>query len=458
MTTLAAILSTILTDHSLTLAATALLLAMSATFSGCETSLFSLSAPELNRVRASRAGLDRAIVLLHANLNSLLPTLLFCNMGVNVLIFALAASVTAALGAVYGAGAAFAYSLASLFLVVFCGEVFPKQLAIASSLTMARLTAVPVWTICRVLGRPMRVLNAVVTMLERICSPRPADPQELREEELRLLVELSRNDGAISEGEYMMIDSIVLLPEVRIRDVMVPRVDVEALPAGASLSEGIQTARRCGHSKLPVRDARRDDLAGWIDARDIYADHGGKTRSGVAAVESYLREFRYFSEHDRADQVLERIKGDGADLYAVVDERGAVVGFFTLQDIMDEVLGHFGEHGAPPAAEIREMHGGYIISGRLSVREWRDVFNVHSSVPKSATVGGLIVSLLGRIPRVGDRVALDNMEMTVLSTWHNRVGEVGLRLVGAANREKAEKRISSRFMLPPRQDAQEKQG
>lgn len=447
MTTLAGIISTIVTDHPLTLVATALLLVLSATFSSCETSLFSLSAPELNRIRSSRSKLDRTIIQLHASLSSLLPTLLFCNMGVNVLIFALAASVTADLGERFGAGVAFAYSLVSLFLVVFFGEVFPKQLAIASSLMTARFTSLPVWAIYCVLGKPMRVLNAIVTALERIFITRPANAQGLREEELKLLVELSRNDGAISEGEYMMIDGIVDLPEVRVRDVMVPRVDVEALAAGASLSDAVATARKSAHSKLPVRDARRDDLAGWVDVRDIFTEHGAEARAETVSVESYLREFQYFSEHDRADQVLERIQGAGMDLYAVVDERGIVVGFFTLQDIMDEVLGHFGERGAPPPSEIREMHGGYVISGRLSVREWRDIFNVHSAVPKSATVGGLIVSLLGRLPRVGDRVELANMEMTVLSTWHNRVREVGLRLVDTADRERAEKKVSSRMFV-----------
>jgi CBS domain containing-hemolysin-like protein len=444
---LADILHTLIAEHHVALIATLFLFTLSATFSGCETSLFSLSAPELNRIRAGQSKLDRIIIQLHGNLKKLLPALLFCNMGVNVFIFALAASIAGNLGDRYGAGVAFVYSLISLFLVVFFGEVFPKQLAIASSLTAARLTALPVWTLYSVINKPMRILNAVVSALERVLDARPANVQGLREEELKLLVELSRNDGAISEGEYTMIDSIVELPEVRIRDVMVPRIDVTTLPAGSSLAEAVACARRCKHGKLPVADAGRDDLAGWVDVRDIFARLGGEPKMDDGTVEPHLRSFQYFSEHDRADQVLERIKDGGGNLFAVVDERGAVVGFFTMQDIMDEVLGHFGEHGAPPPTEIREMPGGYAISGRLSVREWRDIFNVGSSIPKSATVGGLIVSLLGRIPKQGDRVELANMEMTVLSTWHNRVREVGLRLVNPADKEQADKKVSSRFYL-----------
>lgn len=432
-------------EHAVALIASMVLLVFSAMFSSCETSLFSLSAPELNRLRAGKSGIDRVITQLHANLKTLLPSLLFCNMAVNVMVFALAASIASNLGGRFGAGVAFVYSLASLFLVVFFGEVFPKQLAIASSLPVARLTSLPVWAIYRAIARPMRVLNVLVTGLERIFDYRRADAHGLREEELRLLVELSHNDGVISEGEYKMIDGIVELPDVRVKDIMIPRIDVVSLEPGSSIRHALEEARRCRHCKLPVMDAGLDELLGWVDVRDIYADQSGATEEGEGTAESYLREFQFFSEHDRADQVLDRIKGSGGDLFAVVDERGTIVGFFTLQDIMDEVLGHFGEHGAPPMQEIRETPTGYAISGRLSVREWRDIFNVSSAVPRSATVGGLVVSLLGRIPRPGDKVELDNMEMTVLSTWHNRVIEVGLRLVRPEDKEATDKKVSARF-------------
>ncbi len=447
MTSLFHILAYIPANHPLALLVSLFMLILSATFSSCETSLFSLTTPELNRLRASPAHIDRIVAKLHGNLKTLLPTILFCNMAVNVLIFALSAAIATGIGGEYGAGAAFAFSLASLFMVVFFGEVFPKQLAISSSLRVARLTSLPVWLFYRLLAKPMRILNAIVTGLERIFVPRRSDPQNLREEELRLLVEQSRKLGVISAGEYMMIDSIVELPEIRIRDFMIPRVDIEPLAPESSLEHALEEARRRRHCKLPVLSAARDDLAGWVDVRDIFSDRKNPAELSEEQVEFYLREFHYFSEHDRADQVLEAIKKGGRDLFAVVDERGMVVGFFTLQDIMDEVLGRFGEHGAPPPSEIREQRGMYILSGRFSSREWRDIFNVTSQTPRSATVGGMVVALLGRLPRVGDVVEVENMTLTVLSTWHNRVGEVGVKLVRPGDREKAEKKVSSRFYV-----------
>ncbi len=426
---------TIVKNHPLAIPATLVLLCLSATFSGCETSLFSLTAPQLNRIRASRGKLDRVLAHLHANLKSLLPSILFINMGVNVMIFAIASSITSTLNDIFGAGAALLFSLFALFTVVFFGEVFPKQLAIASSLLVARLTGFQVWIMYRAIRKPMRFLNAIVIACERILQPERGDPHQLREEELKLLVELSRNDGVISEGEYELIDGIVELPEVRMRDIMMPRVDVVMLNRGDSQIQAMELARQCKHCKMPVLDTESDDVIGWIDCRDIYADAGGEPGEEAGTIDESLRAFRYFSELDRADRVLERIKTAGSDLFAVVDERGFIVGFFTLQDIMDEVLGHFGEDGAAPASGVRVDGNRYIVSGKLSVREWRELFDVSEQIPRSATVGGLVVSLLGRLARPGDVVRLDNMEMTVLATWHNRVTEVALRLIPPADRE-----------------------
>ncbi|MDR1519385.1 MAG: hemolysin family protein [Planctomycetota bacterium] len=411
------------------------LLAMSFTFSGCETSLFSLTVPELNRIRASPGRLDRIIAGLHANLKPLLPILLFCNMAVNILIYSLSASIASGLAAGVGSGSALLFSLASLSAVLFLGEVFPKQFAISSSLTVARATAIQVWCCRRLLAKPMRLLNSLVNVCERMISPRRGkDQTELREEELRLLIEISRQDGVISEGEYELIDGVVELPEVRVRDIMTPRVDIFHLAPDASIDAAAALARQCRHCKLPVLDAGRNDFSGWIDARDFLLERPAAISGGRRGIEAHIRGFRFFSEHDRADQALERLKGKRAELFAVVDERGQIAGFFTLGDIMDEVLGGRGDAGVPPPRETADG-GGYIISGRLSVREWRELFGVADALPKSATLGGLVASLLGRMPRPGDRVQLKNLWLTVVSTNRNRVGEVEVRLTRPAPTE-----------------------
>ncbi|MDR2391152.1 MAG: DUF21 domain-containing protein, partial [Planctomycetota bacterium] len=193
----------LLAEYPLEFLAGLVLLCLSATFSGCETSLFSLTVPELNRIRASHDWLDRIIANLCSDLKPLLSVLLFCNMAVNTLIFSLSTLIAQDIADRAGSGVSFLFGMASLLAVLFFGEVFPKQLAISSSLLVARATAIQVWCCRRLLIRPMRVLNMTTDFCVRLISPRSdRDRTEVREEELRLLMELSRQDGVISEGEY----------------------------------------------------------------------------------------------------------------------------------------------------------------------------------------------------------------------------------------------------------------
>ncbi|MDR1612839.1 MAG: CNNM domain-containing protein [Planctomycetota bacterium] len=409
-------------DHPFSLLASAALLALSATFSSCETALFSLSPPERNRVRSGKGGSARILAALLDDLNRLLPTLLFCDMAVNMLVFAISASIGVEVGRRNGAGAAVAWSVLSLCVVIFFGEVFPKQAAIAARIPVARFTARPVWLCHRVLVKPLSLLHGLARVFERLADARRPDQARLREEELRLLMEFSKDDGVISDGEYALIDGIVNLSGIKIRDIMVPRVDAVVLKLDAGCEDALSLARFCRHAKLPVLDEHNDDFAGWVDAREIFVARA------EGCIAGFLRRFSYFSEHDRADQALRAIKRRGDNIMAVVDERGAITGIFTRQDIMDEVLGDFGDHGAPPPGRIRERDGGYVVAGGVSVREWRELFAVSAAIPRSATVGGLVTSLLGRPAKRGDSVRLGNMRMTVLAVWRNRVTEVLLRL------------------------------
>ncbi|MDR3210318.1 MAG: CNNM domain-containing protein [Planctomycetota bacterium] len=429
---LAELILFIVVRHPLALLVTLFLLLASATMSSCETALFSLTPPEVNRLRSLPGRLNHLIDLLYSQLNQLMSTLLFCNMAVNVLLFAMSTVIGLSLVEVYGTSAAFLYGLVNLGMVIFCGEVFPKQLAIAAHLTVARLTVVPVWLCHRLVGRPLRVLNTVTRVCERVINLSRHDSVSLKEEEFKLLIEVSKSDGVITNDEYELIYGIVDLPNVKIKDLMTPRIDAVMVKPDTTGEDIVKLAHFCGHNKLPIINVEQDELIGWVNAHDFLLD------SSKADASAAHRRFRYFSEHDRVDQILRRLKSSRDELLAVVDERGSVVGVFTLHDIMAEVLGDFGEHGTASPEDIVETTDGYALAGGVSVREWRELFGVASAIPNSTTVGGLVVSLLGRPARLGDKVKLENMEMAVLSVWRNRVTRVMVRLLapGAGRTDK----------------------
>ena len=406
------------------------LLLLSAAFSGTETAIFSLTTAELNRIRSDNGRLSRTIVSLHRDLSRLLLTMLFGNMAVNILFFAITTVLTAEISPEYGGAISFYFGLIGLFVVVFFGEVLPKQIALVARVPLIRITAFPLLFLHRILAKPLELLNDFVIVTERVFEIKTKQ-HKLREEELFMLREFSKSDGIISNDEYELIDSIVDLPSVRIRDIMLPRVDIVSVTRDSRIADVLALVKKKSHIKIPVFDHKADDYIGWIDAREAVQNRT------EAALDKFIKPLFFLSEHDKADQVLGRFRNDGDQLAMVVDERGVIVGMITRQDILDEIFGCFGDYGAAPPEPIRNDGDGYILAGSLSVREWKNLFKVSGRMPKSASVGGLVTSLLNRPARAGDKVYLDNMELKVLSVKRNRVNEVKVRLANNAEADKS---------------------
>lgn len=406
------------------------LLVLSATFSGSETALFSLKASDLNRLRRTPGPSTNAVLALHASLGDFLMTVLFCNMVVNILFFACSTVLIGDLTAYYSKKLGEGYThlisiglgIASLLLVITFGEVTPKSVASISRVVFCRIVALPMLTIHRGLWWVRAVLGRIVILLESTLGL-GSTHNALNPEELKLLIEASRADGIISADEHDLITEVLELPDVRVRELMTPRVDVVSVPTGASAEDMLHIARNSGHSKLPVRDTRTDEYIGWIDARGVFIreDASVSERDRLPPV--------YVSELDRADQVLVRFRKERLRLAIVVDERGGSEGILTLNDLVGVIFGGLGDEDELPAEPVREVgENAYLLSGDVSVREWRTLFGFGSDLPSVATVGGLVSALLGRMPRVGDRVRLGNLSMEVTRTARRRVIEIRLTL------------------------------
>lgn len=414
-------------DQPLTLLFMGVLLCLSAMFSGSETALFSLTPSELNRIRADKGVTGRAIYALHDDLRRLLLTILFGNMAVNILFFSIGTKLGSSMGTAGNHLAALILGIGCLVTVIIFGEVVPKQVAIGMRLPLLRIAALPLYGLHKVIRRPLITLDAFVSACERAFHI-DNEYRQQKEEELRLLIELSSTDGVISSNERDLIDSIVDLPNLRLKDIMTPRVDAVSVRCTASIEDVLAIARSSSHVKLPVFDPERDDYVGWVDARDFFnIEH-------TVDLEKFVKPMTFFSEHDRGDLALSKFRTTGDRMAAVVDERGAIVGFLTQHDLTEEILGRLGEYGAPPQEPIRtDTEGdGYLISGGLSVKEWREYFDYEGHLPHSATMGGLVTSALGRPARPGDRVNLDEYELQVVSARRNRVISIRMKDKGKA--------------------------
>lgn len=412
---------TFLFDHLQYLLLMGVLLFLSAFFSASETALFSLKAIDLNTIRKRRDAADRALLALHHELPDFLSTVLFCNMTVNVAFFAVSTLLATRVAITFGNSAGVGFSFATLVMLIALSEATPKSLAAALRVPVARLAAVPMYLLHRILFPVRTILGRMGRMAERLAGAKPPSAA-FKVEELRLLLELSREGGILSEQEHAFLSEVLDLSSVRIGEVMTPRVDVVAIDREADCAALLALARSSGHSKLLVRDPATEDFMGWIDARDVFV------KEGKGSLLPFIRRSLYFSTFDRVDQALQRFLQSEDPLAIAVDERGATAGIVTITDVVGKIFGRIGDEDAPPSEPIREEGNAYILDGRLSVREWRNLFGVATELPRTATIGGLFVAFLERAPRVGDRIRIGNMTLEAVDVQRRRVRKIRLTL------------------------------
>jgi len=393
----------------------AVLLALSAFFSASETALFSLGRRDLRRIERSPGFAHGLILKLRSAPQDLLTTVLFGNMLVNVLYFSVA---TVAATSVLSRGAAYAFGAGSLVAVIICGEVVPKAVAVAVPLRFARLAAGPlfffqkcIYPVRKALGVVMRVSAAVARGRGQAAYVTP--------EELQLLIHATGERGIIGLGERDMMHEIMQFAEIRVREVMVPRVDVVAFEVNGSVEELRKLVRQKGIAKLPVYEGNIDNVVGTVDAREVLLSGSKNVRGCVRPVPLFVPETALI------ESVLQQFRERECQFAVVVDEYGGWAGIVTLEDIVEEIVGDISDEFDTDAQPVRRIgKDKYLLSGGVSIRDWSEIFDIDLELAEVETLGGFIVLHLGRLPREGDSVELGNLVLTVQKVSRRRVAQV----------------------------------
>jgi len=398
-----------------------MLLFCSAAVSAAETALFSLSRKALRDFELA-GGLRRRAARLMRHPRRVLMLVLIANTAANVSIFAVSYVAIETVG-VSHPGLAAAGSVAVLLLVILFGEVIPKGIALANAPVIAPLAA-GLMSILGAVLNPIRWLlsTLLVNPITRLVSPASTISDTVTTDELCLLVEHSARAGHIDSTENGMLQAIVGLGEASIRDVMTPRVDIESVklsdPSGAVLARIRATRKRI----YPVCGRDLDDIQGLLHARDVLL-------SPNSPLKHLLRPVEFVPEQINLAQLMRYFRERRAHFAIVVDEYGGTAGLVTNEDAVEWIVGDLPDEESAsevPATE-RLDDDTYRLSGDLSVREWADRFGVGEIDQQIDTVGGLILSRLGRLPHVADTIQIRNLTLTVDAVDRRRIKRVILR-------------------------------
>jgi CBS domain containing-hemolysin-like protein len=218
-----------------------------------------------------------------------------------------------------------------------------------------------------------------------------------------------------------MTEGVFGLSDRRARELMVPRVDIAALPLGATVAEARRLFIERGHSRMPVYENDLDHIVGVLHMKDLLSLSGGETDGRPVA--PLVRPPLYVPEGQSAAVLLPQLQKERRHLAIVIDEHGGTAGILTLEDLLEEIVGEIADEYDPDAHEPLTPVGAddVIVTGGLSVADLNDALDLKLSEPGVDTIGGLVTARLGRFARVGDIVELDDATAEVQVVDRNRI-------------------------------------
>ena len=352
-------------------------------------------------------------------------------MGVTITHLAASSIATWVLLPMIGSHAALLVTITLTPIMLVFGEVIPKVIArewaTALVLVLFRVIRAVSWVLAPlVLGA-----NALVSRTLALFGRRPASMRQfVSREELKLLLQLEPSEADVTTSEAEMIDKIFDLGDTTVREIMVPLVDVAALPRTATPDEAVRLVQERGFSRLPVYTDRVFNIVGVVTSMDLLS-----RGAGVPDVSALMRPATFVPETKRIDELLREMQKARVQLAVVVDEYGGAVGIVTVEDIVEQIVGEIrDEHDRAPATIERLPDGSYRVAGRVAVHELNDVLEWELPSGEYETVAGLVLATLHRIPAVGEEFALARHIFTVLEADERRILSVRITPPGTGGR------------------------
>lgn len=296
--------------------------------------------------------------------------------------------------------------------------------------------AAPVATGVEILLRP---LVAPLAALARLVRGPDAPALGGTTEELEYLIEKGARSGELDEGRRDLLESVIEFSNVRVREIMVPRPRVVALPIDAPKEEVLRVVVESGHSRLPVYEDSVDNVVGVLYAKRLLADLTAEEPGRSFRLAQVIQAPFFVPETMKISHLLAEFQRRGLQMAVVVDEFGGTSGVVTLEDVMEEIVGDIRDEADREEQQpIRQLAPGvFVAEGEASIRDveffLEEALEGYGPIefPDEGdyeTIGGFVTALAGRVPRVGEQFVHDGLLFTVREADEKRVARVEISL------------------------------
>jgi CBS domain containing-hemolysin-like protein len=397
------------------------LIALSAFFSSSEIAMFSLPAHRIESLVEEGVPGAARVKALKDDPHRLLVTILVGNNLVNIAMSSLA---TGLLALYFDQGTAVvAATFGITALVLLFGESAPKSYAVENTESWALRIARPLKAAEAVLRPLIVVFDYLTRVVNRVTGGRAAiETSYVTRDEIQDIIETGEREGVIEEDEREMLQRIFRFNNTIAKEVMTPRLDMDAISKDDSIQEAIEKCIHSGHARLPVYEGSLDNIIGIVHIRDLVRDlNYGETVPDHLDLEDLIEPTLHVPESKNADELLTEMRENRMHMVIVIDEFGTTEGLVTMEDVTEEIVGEILEGGEEEPIEFvgdREA----VVKGEVNIEEVNEALGI--DLPEGEefeTIAGFVFNRAGRLVEEGERIEYDGVDITVEQVENTRI-------------------------------------
>ena len=396
-----------------------ILLALSAFFSSSEIAMFSLARHRLEAlVEDGVPGADR-VARLKEDPHRLLVTILVGNNLVNI---AMSSIATGLLAFYVSRGEAVAFATVGITaLVLLFGESAPKSYAVENTESWALRIARPLQYAEWVLLPLIVTFDNLTRIVNRVTGGRSAiETSYVTRDEIQDLIETGEREGVIEEDEREMLQRIFRFNNTIAKEVMTPRLDMDAVSEDANLDEAIETCVQSGHTRLPVYSGSLDNVIGIVSLGDLIRErHYGEASS--VDLDDLIEPTLHVPESKNADELLTEMQENRLHMVIVIDEFGTTEGLITMEDMLEEIVGEILDVEEEEPVEF-VTEDTVLVRGEVNIDEVNEVLEI--DLPEGEefeTIAGFIFNRAGRLVEEGEELTYDGIRIRVEQVDNTRI-------------------------------------
>ncbi len=332
-----------------------------------------------------------------------------------------------------------AFSITAFIQTIF-GELVPKTWTFQRAETVIMATIFPMEAWCWLTSPFIKLLNNVTTVILRSFKIDGQEPRNFvhSEEELRMLVSASYEEGVLESEEEEMIHSVFEFADTTAGEIMTPRADMVTLRADTTVQAFVEAALKHGFSRIPIYEDSKDNIFGLVHIRDglkAILDH-----KETLQIRELARDVLIVPDNKNVSDLLPEFQKSKTHMAIIMNEHGTTIGMATLEDLLEELVGEIADEYDIVKEMIKEEpDGSFLVDAKLSLDEANEKFGLNIDNEEFNTLGGHVFGLLGREPKPGDEITQDGYIIRIVEADRHRI--IKLRLIKTDENESQEETI-----------------